>query len=235
MDLTWGLGRQRDSKDYRAMLGDFENNITYFAKTNFRNEAKPFGIKRADRRAHMYVIGKTGTGKSSLLETLIREDIKNGEGLALLDPHGDLIEKVLKAVPEERKVDLIYFNVATAKNPLGFSCKRSLLGRQRSTKCYRRLRIFTTGQVKRHAIAKHDHLGRIDLNNLRCTGRRRIAVYHFRLVELETNHPDIRIEICLDLPSSQKRFDSMPSLHLQNVRLVQRLASHCASQTHRVD
>ena len=80
-----------------------ENRITYFAKTNFRNEAKPFGIKRADRRAHMYLIGKTGTGKSTLMENLIGQDIQNGEGLALLDPHGDLVEKVLTAIPENRR------------------------------------------------------------------------------------------------------------------------------------
>src|SRR5438874_13009279 len=103
------------------MPGDLENCITYFAKTNFRNEAKPFGIKRADRCAHMYIIGKTGTGKSTLLETLIRQDIENGEGLALLDPHGDLVEKVLAAIPENRKDDLIYFNVADNARPLGFN------------------------------------------------------------------------------------------------------------------
>src|SRR5215472_10296940 len=101
------------------MFEDLENRITYFALTNFRNEAKPFGIKRTDRRAHMYVIGKTGTGKSTLLETLIRQDIENGEGLALLDPHGDLVEKVLMAVPDKNKGDLIYFNVPD--NPLGFN------------------------------------------------------------------------------------------------------------------
>src|SRR5262245_60069122 len=101
------------------MLGDRDNQITYFAQTNFRNEAKPFGIKKADRRSHMYVIGKTGTGKSTLLETLIRQDIVNGEGLALLDPHGDLVDKVLRAVPDKNKGDLIYFNVPD--NPLGFN------------------------------------------------------------------------------------------------------------------
>ena len=69
----------------------------------------------------MYVIGKTGTGKSTLLETLIRQDIENGEGLALLDPHGDLVEKVLRSVPENRKGDLIYFNVPDRANPLGFN------------------------------------------------------------------------------------------------------------------
>src|SRR5437879_1634786 len=99
------------------MSEDLEYRITYFAKTNFRNEAKPFGIKRADRRAHMYIIGKTGTGKSTLLETLIRQDIENGEGLALLDPHGDLVEKVLRAVPEKRKGDVIYFTVPDRANP----------------------------------------------------------------------------------------------------------------------
>src|SRR4030095_15621032 len=103
------------------MLGDLDNRISYFGQTNFRNERKAFGIKRAERRAHMYVIGKTGTGKSTLLETLIRQDIENGEGLALLDPHGDLVEKVLNGVPEKRKGDLIYFNVPDAANALRFN------------------------------------------------------------------------------------------------------------------
>src|SRR5206468_10547205 len=93
----------------------------YLGQINFRNEHKRFGIKRADRRAHMYIIGKTGTGKSTLLETLIRQDIENGEGLALLDTHGDLVEKVLSAVPEKRKGDLIYFNVPDRANALGFN------------------------------------------------------------------------------------------------------------------
>jgi len=101
------------------MLRELDNRITYFARTNFRNERKAFGIKRADRRSHIYVIGKTGTGKSTLLETLSRQDIVNGEGLALLDPHGDLVEKVLRAVPDKNKGDLIYFNVPD--NPLGFN------------------------------------------------------------------------------------------------------------------
>jgi hypothetical protein len=114
------------------MLGESDNRVTYFARTNFRNEQKTFGIKRADRRAHMYVIGKTGTGKSTLLETLIRQDMKNGEGLALLDPHGDLVEKVLAAIPNERKRDLIYFNVADSKNPLGFNPLESIPGEKRS-------------------------------------------------------------------------------------------------------
>ena len=95
--------------------------VTYFARTNFRNDRKPFGIKQDDRLAHIYTIGKTGTGKSTLLETMIREEISNGEGLALFDPHGDLIERVLAWMPERRKKDVIYFNVPNAAQPLGFN------------------------------------------------------------------------------------------------------------------
>src|SRR3954471_18085339 len=95
--------------------------ITYFATTDFRNRATPFGIKQKDRRAHMYILGKTGTGKSTLLETLIRQDLLSGHGLALLDPHGDLVEKVLSDVPAERRADLIYFDTTDAEHLLGFN------------------------------------------------------------------------------------------------------------------
>jgi hypothetical protein len=95
--------------------------ITYFATTDFRNRATPFGIKRKDRRAHTYILGKTGTGKSTLLETLIKQDLLNGHGLALLDPHGDLVEKVLSEVPAARRADLIYFDATDAEHPLGFN------------------------------------------------------------------------------------------------------------------
>jgi hypothetical protein len=98
-----------------------ENRLTFIAQTNFRNKHVPFGIKRADRRAHVYMVGKTGTGKSTLLETLIRQDIQAGEGVALLDPHGDLVERVLAHVPERRQHDLIYFNVPDSSLPLGFN------------------------------------------------------------------------------------------------------------------
>ena len=95
--------------------------ISYIGQTNFRNERKTFGIKQADRRSHMYLVGKTGTGKSNLLETLIRQDIAAQRGLALLDPHGDLAERIASVVPEERQHDLIYFNVPDARQPLGFN------------------------------------------------------------------------------------------------------------------
>jgi ABC-type cobalamin/Fe3+-siderophores transport system ATPase subunit len=92
--------------------------ITCLGETNFRNHRRRFGIKRADRRAHTYIIGKTGTGKSTLIGNLARQDIVHDEGLAILDPHGDLVEELVRLVPEERKSDLIYFN-ATDSCTLG--------------------------------------------------------------------------------------------------------------------
>ena len=98
-----------------------ESDVARFAQTNFRNERKVFGIKRADRRAHMYVVGKTGTGKSTLIETLIAHDLESGEGLAVFDPHGDLIQRLLSRVPERRRSDLICFNAPEPRQPLGFN------------------------------------------------------------------------------------------------------------------
>ena len=96
--------------------------ITCLGETNFRNQHKRFGIKHADRRHHVYVIGRTGTGKSTLIANMCQSDL-HGHGLALLDPHGDLVEEVLRRVPEERKSDLIYFDAtdpacSIALNPL---------------------------------------------------------------------------------------------------------------------
>jgi hypothetical protein len=96
---------------YSGSMHRSDSDITYFACTNHRNAGKRFGIRRADRRSHMYAIGKTGTGKSTLLKTLILQDMERGEGLALLDPHGDLVEEVVFQVPPRRRGDLIYLDV----------------------------------------------------------------------------------------------------------------------------
>lgn len=98
-----------------------ENKVTIFAKTNHRNTEKRFGIQKKDRRYHMYTIGKTGMGKSTMLFNLIRQDIENGEGLAVLDPHGDLAEKIIAVMPEHRKKDLVYLDVTDSENPLHFN------------------------------------------------------------------------------------------------------------------
>lgn len=98
-----------------------QTDITYFAKTNFRNQEAVFGIKTDDRRRHMYIIGKTGMGKTNLLEHLAIQDIRNGHGVAYVDPHGDTAEKIISMIPPERMNDVIYFNPADQEFPIAFN------------------------------------------------------------------------------------------------------------------
>ncbi len=95
--------------------------VTYFAATDARGKNVPFGIKSKDRDRHMYVIGKTGMGKSTLLENMAIQDIRNGEGLAFLDPHGGTIEKLLDFIPEERMKDVVYFAPFDMEHPIAFN------------------------------------------------------------------------------------------------------------------
>jgi len=95
--------------------------IIFFAKTNFRNKEQVFGIKQDDRRRHMYVIGKTGMGKTNLIQNMAIQDIRNGKGVAIVDPHGEFAEECLKAVPANRINDMIYFNPADTSNPIAMN------------------------------------------------------------------------------------------------------------------
>lgn len=97
------------------------NDITPFAATNFHNGKRIFGIKKDDRRRHMYVIGKTGMGKSTLLENLVFADIHSGNGTCYVDPHGDTAEKILQWIPKDRIADTIYFNPADRMHPIAFN------------------------------------------------------------------------------------------------------------------
>lgn len=99
----------------------FNDDIAIFAETNFRNNFRKFGIKTDDRRRHMYMIGKTGMGKSTVLENMIIEDIRKGKGVAVVDPHGDLAEKVIEFIPSNRVNDVIYFNPSDIDFPIAFN------------------------------------------------------------------------------------------------------------------
>ena len=105
--------------------------ITIFAETNYRNSNVKFGIKTDDRRRHMYFIGKTGMGKSTVLENMIIQDIQDGKGVCVVDPHGDLVEKVINFVPRERINDVIYFNPADLDFPIGFNVLEQVDSSQR--------------------------------------------------------------------------------------------------------
>ncbi|MBF8281033.1 MAG: hypothetical protein HW383_806 [Candidatus Magasanikbacteria bacterium] len=102
-------------------MPDYYKEINVFAQTNFRNQMRKFGIKLDDRRRHMYVIGKSGTGKTTMLENMVLNDIYSGHGVGVVDPHGDFAEKILDFIPSERVNDVIYFNPADFDHPIGFN------------------------------------------------------------------------------------------------------------------
>ena len=102
-------------------MAEEKRDIVYFGRTNFRNKDRLFGIRRRDRRQHMYVIGQTGTGKSNMIHNMIIQDIANGEGVCLVDPHGENVESILEKIPEDRIEDVVYFNPADDDFNIGFN------------------------------------------------------------------------------------------------------------------
>ena len=97
-----------------------KDKITYFAETDYRKKV-PFGIKASDRTRHVYIIGKTGMGKSTCLENMAIQDIQNGNGMCFVDPHGKTAELLLKYVPKERIDDVINFAPFDMEYPLSFN------------------------------------------------------------------------------------------------------------------
>lgn len=97
------------------------HDVIVVGQTNFRGQRRAFGLYADDRRRHVYVIGKTGVGKTTLLENMIIQDIKKGRGIALVDPHGDVAEKILDLIPPERTNDVVYFDPADVDFPVAFN------------------------------------------------------------------------------------------------------------------
>ena len=113
-----GENNQQEDK-IESFMTNPEVNI--FAATNFRNQFRKFGIKIDDRRRHMYVVGKTGMGKTTMLENLVLNDIYAGHGVGVVDPHGDFAEKIINYIPPHRINDVVYFNPADLEFPIGFN------------------------------------------------------------------------------------------------------------------
>lgn len=95
--------------------------VTYFGETDFRGVQTRFGIRNEDRSRHVYVIGKTGMGKSTLLENMAAQDIQNGEGMCFIDPHGSAIDTLLEYIPEDRIKDVVYFAPFDSDYPIAFN------------------------------------------------------------------------------------------------------------------
>ncbi|MEN8253243.1 MAG: DUF87 domain-containing protein [Patescibacteria group bacterium] len=114
-NIAWGknlLGEAPENLPIvrRGMDPQLKKTINPFAETTFKNDKFIYGLKREDRRRHFYVIGKTGTGKSTLLANMAINDLKNDEGLCVIDPHGDLVEILLDYIPSRRINDVVYFD-----------------------------------------------------------------------------------------------------------------------------
>lgn len=106
--------------------------LTPIGKTNFRGTDMSFGIGPDDRRRHMYIIGKTGMGKSVLLENMIMDDIKKGRGVAVIDPHGDLVEGIIGLIPKNRTNQTIIFDPSDTQWPIAFNMLEDISPEQRS-------------------------------------------------------------------------------------------------------
>lgn len=121
-NITWVTSKKSEppaNLPIEKMIGPDE--LTLFAQTNFRGIKQKFGIKTDDRRRHMYIIGKSGVGKSYLLALLAISDVYAGRGVCIIDPHGELAEMILKYIPEHRVDDVVYFNPSDTSHPIAFN------------------------------------------------------------------------------------------------------------------
>ena len=116
--------------DMPELMVNIRPDICYFGQVNDRGLGKKFGILQDDRRRHMYILGKSGMGKSTLLENMILQDIYNGHGVCFMDPHGDSSETILDRIPSWRKNDVVYFNPGDMENPIGFNMLEAKRGEQ---------------------------------------------------------------------------------------------------------
>ncbi len=102
-------------------MAEDQEDVTFIGRTDFRGAERLFGVKRKDRRQHMYIIGKSGTGKSTLIGNMLVQDVANGEGVAVVDPHGELVEGIMRKIPQSRAADVVYFNPADLEYSIGFN------------------------------------------------------------------------------------------------------------------
>ena len=111
--------RVTDEGKIHAHMG--ADHVTRFARVDFRTDERVFGIKDEDRFSHVYVIGKTGTGKSTLLDNMAVQDLERGNGFALIDPHGDLVARIAARIPSSRRQNVIYLDATDPNQPFGYN------------------------------------------------------------------------------------------------------------------
>ncbi len=122
-NIDWVLSRKLEPPNNLPVSGitDPEGELTELGEAVFRGCRSKFGIRKDDRRRHIYIIGKTGMGKSTLLENMVFSDIHSGKGVGVIDPHGDLIDAILQFIPKERSNDVILFDPSDTGHPISFN------------------------------------------------------------------------------------------------------------------
>jgi type IV secretory pathway VirB4 component len=98
-----------------------QSRIIYLGRVDYRNDRRLVGMLREDRFSHLYVLGKTGTGKSTLLENMALQDLEHGNGFALIDPHGELADRIAAHVPSSRQSDVLYLDAGDPSQPYGYN------------------------------------------------------------------------------------------------------------------
>jgi Type IV secretion-system coupling protein DNA-binding domain len=120
--IVWGKNVLSDPPEALPIASNFSEEekltVNFFAKTQFRNQDVTFGIKDRDRLRHIWTVGKTGSGKSTMLENMAIDDLKKGRGMGFIDPHGDACEHMLEYIPKSRINDVVYFNPADRDHPI---------------------------------------------------------------------------------------------------------------------
>ncbi len=119
-NITWGshlTGEPPDNLPVATDDPEEKKRINFFARTEYKNKPAVFGVKREDRRKHLYIVGKTGTGKSTMIANMAINDMRNGEGVAVIDPHGDLCDIILDHIPSHRINDVAYLDPSDTGYP----------------------------------------------------------------------------------------------------------------------
>ena len=118
-NIAWSRSRKLEPPMNLPKAKD--GDVTIFAETDYRGSTVSFGLKRADRGRHFYLLGKTGVGKSTVFKNMFISDILAGDGACFVDPHGDTIEDILDHIPPNRIQDVVYFNPTDVEHPIGFN------------------------------------------------------------------------------------------------------------------
>jgi len=119
-NINWSMSRKAEPPMNLPSL-EHNTDLTIFGETDYRGDRRPVGLKREDRRRHMYMLGKTGVGKSSTMKNMFISDVLRGEGACYIDPHGQDIDDLLNYIPEHRIKDVVYFNPGDTDHPVGFN------------------------------------------------------------------------------------------------------------------